>query len=406
MPRVTGHAGRSRATRSWVAGSMVNHGGIGQCNGLAGVSRGRPSTAADGVLVEPAPCEQPGRAPDRRARRTAAAPNRLRDHLARSVRVALGSAPGRLAPAAASSTAVPLEVGPGAQMPVAAPPQLIAERDGERVVVDHPQPAPAARRPRPPRPASRPQPAIRRASSAVDRDRVASSRSARCSQSSASASRSTAARSSSVSSAPARSPCSPSRRGCSRIRSPSSKTSSASGERPPAERTSTICGTSTTRRSPALVGDRRRTRGSSSALAGRRIAAPRDDDLGHLRLDRVQDLAVTSGCSTRNALTLVRPWPSRSSPNEKYEPGLLDDLVLQRHVQHRALPRDALAVGDVELGLLERRRHLVLDDLHPHPVADRLGALLERLDAADVEPHRRVELERAAARASSPASRT
>ena len=57
-----------------------------------------------------------------------------------------------------------------------------------------------------------------------------------------------------------------------------------------------------------------------------------------------------------------------------------------------------VAVHDVELGLLERRRHLVLDHLDPDPVADRLGAVLERLDAADVEPDRGVELERPAAR--------
>ena len=78
--------------------------------------------------------------------------------------------------------------------------------------------------------------------------------------------------------------------------------------------------------------------------------------------------------------------------------GLLDDLLLEPDVEHRALPGDAGAVDDVELGLLERRRDLVLDDLHAHAVADRLDALLERLDAADVEPHRGVELERAAAR--------
>ena len=64
------------------------------------------------------------------------------------------------------------------------------------------------------------------------------------------------------------------------------------------------------------------------------------------------------------------------------------------------------AVLDVELGLAERRRDLVLDDLHPHAVADRLGALLERLDAADVEALGRVELERAAAGLGLRASRT
>jgi hypothetical protein len=40
---------------------------------------------------------------------------------------------------------------------------------------------------------------------------------------------------------------------------------------------------------------------------------------------------------------------------------------------------------------------LVLHDLHPDPVAERLGAVLQRLDPADVEADRRVELERAAA---------
>ena len=40
---------------------------------------------------------------------------------------------------------------------------------------------------------------------------------------------------------------------------------------------------------------------------------------------------------------------------------------------------------------------LVLDDLDLDPVADRLGAVLDRLDPADVEPDRGVELQRAAA---------
>ena len=55
------------------------------------------------------------------------------------------------------------------------------------------------------------------------------------------------------------------------------------------------------------------------------------------------------------------------------------------------------AVEDVELGLLERRRHLVLDDLDAGAVSDRVGAVLQRLDATDVEADRRVELQRLAA---------
>ena len=72
--------------------------------------------------------------------------------------------------------------------------------------------------------------------------------------------------------------------------------------------------------------------------------------------------------------------------------------MLDAEVDEAALARDADAVEDVELGLLERRRHLVLDDLDARAVADRLGAVLERLDAADVEADRGVELERLAAR--------
>ena len=59
--------------------------------------------------------------------------------------------------------------------------------------------------------------------------------------------------------------------------------------------------------------------------------------------------------------------------------------------------RDALPVHDVELGELEGRGDLVLDDLDAHPVADRLGAVLEGLDAPDVEADGGVELERLAA---------
>ena len=106
----------------------------------------------------------------------------------------------------------------------------------------------------------------------------------------------------------------------------------------------------------------------------------------------------TSGCSRRNAVALWRPWPSRSSPNEKYEPDFWTTLCSSAGVEHRALPGDAGAEVDVELRLLERRRDLVLHDLDAHAVADRLDAFLQRLDAADVEAHRRVELQRAAAR--------
>src|SRR5579875_1598246 len=65
--------------------------------------------------------------------------------------------------------------------------------------------------------------------------------------------------------------------------------------------------------------------------------------------------------------------------------GLLDDAQLDRHVYERPFPADALAVHDVELGLLERRADLVLHHLDPGAVTHHLGPVLDGLDAADVE---------------------
>ena len=67
-------------------------------------------------------------------------------------------------------------------------------------------------------------------------------------------------------------------------------------------------------------------------------------------------------------------------------------------VDQAARGGDALAELDVELGLAEGGGDLVLDDLHAHAVADRLGAVLERLDAPDVQALGGVELQRAPAR--------
>ena len=77
--------------------------------------------------------------------------------------------------------------------------------------------------------------------------------------------------------------------------------------------------------------------------------------------------------------------------------GLLDEGLLDRRVEDRARLRDALAVDDVELGLAEGRGELVLHDLDLRANPDRLRALLDRVLAAHVEPHGRVELQRAPA---------
>ena len=84
------------------------------------------------------------------------------------------------------------------------------------------------------------------------------------------------------------------------------------------------------------------------------------------------------------------------------EPGarLVDDVVLDGHVQKRALLGDALSVHDVELGLLEGRGDLVLDDLDADAVADVLAVDLDAVDATDVHADGREELEGATARRS------
>src|SRR5690349_24897303 len=95
---------------------------------------------------------------------------------------------------------------------------------------------------------------------------------------------------------------------------------------------------------------------------------------------------------------VLSPLPEALVAEAEVRAGLLHDLPLEAGVENRSFPGDPRAVDDVELGLLERRRDLVLHDLDANAVADRLDAFLQRLDAPDVESHRRVELERAAAR--------
>src|SRR5690606_4015998 len=63
---------------------------------------------------------------------------------------------------------------------------------------------------------------------------------------------------------------------------------------------------------------------------------------------------------------------------------LFDEVVQPAEFDQFALARRALAVQDFELGLAERRRDLVLDDLDARFRADHLVAALDRADAADV----------------------
>src|SRR5262249_17969918 len=79
-------------------------------------------------------------------------------------------------------------------------------------------------------------------------------------------------------------------------------------------------------------------------------------------------------------------------------PGLLDQPLLDAHVDERALAADAVPIHDVELGLLERRGHLFLYDLYPRAVAPRAPPPPEPLRCPPLRAHPRAEHSRLATR--------
>src|SRR5262249_2271844 len=110
-------------------------------------------------------------------------------------------------------------------------------------------------------------------------------------------------------------------------------------------------------------------------------------------LDRGGDVLVLEEEVASVLLTLADAVAVEAVPSA----GLLDDVLLHAEVDDLAFARDADAVKDLDLRSLERRRDLVLHDLDARLAADDLLALLDRADAANVEPHGRVELQRVAA---------
>src|SRR5512143_1405075 len=130
---------------------------------------------------------------------------------------------------------------------------------------------------------------------------------------------------------------------------------------------------------------------------GRRVGAVVDDGqaeaLAQAAVDLLPDVLVVLQELARVLAALAHALAVEGVPGA----GLLDDAVIDAEVQQVALLADALAVEDVELGLAEGRRDLVLHDLDLGPAAHDGVAVLQGSDAPDVEAHRGVELERAAA---------
>src|SRR4051795_6665848 len=128
---------------------------------------------------------------------------------------------------------------------------------------------------------------------------------------------------------------------------------------------------------------------------GRQINAGTDAELLlDLLLDLVGEVGVVAQERSRVLLALAELVGLVGVPST----GLAHDALLDTEVDEAALAADAVAPHDVELRLLERRRNLVLHDLHASARTDSVLPVLERLDAADVQPHGRVELQRLAAR--------
>src|SRR5439155_2504947 len=73
------------------------------------------------------------------------------------------------------------------------------------------------------------------------------------------------------------------------------------------------------------------------------------------------------------------------------------DALLHAHVDKAAYAADPDSVKNIEFCAAEWGCALVLQDLDAGPIADRVGAVLERLDPAHVQPDRGVEVERLAA---------
>src|SRR5699024_2293184 len=67
--------------------------------------------------------------------------------------------------------------------------------------------------------------------------------------------------------------------------------------------------------------------------------------------------------------------------------------MINTYIDQRPLARYPLTVENIEFGLFERRRHLVLDDLDLCPVPDGLTGVLQGLDPAHIQPNGGVELE-------------
>src|SRR5688572_5338440 len=123
------------------------------------------------------------------------------------------------------------------------------------------------------------------------------------------------------------------------------------------------------------------------------LAFGRQQLLADLALDVPRNLGMLIEEGARVLLALADALAVVAVPGARF----LDEPLRHADVDDLTVAGDAGPVKDLELGFAERRRYLVLDDLDAGLVADDFLAVLQRADAADVQPHGSVELERVAA---------
>src|SRR3989442_629858 len=129
-------------------------------------------------------------------------------------------------------------------------------------------------------------------------------------------------------------------------------------------------------------------------LTVRALAARAQASLADLCVDLRRNVGVLAQELLRVLATLTDALLSVVDPRTR----LVQHAGRDAHVDHAALARDALVRQDLDLGDPEGWRDLVLHHLHLHATADDHVALLDRLDRANVDADRGVELQRSATR--------
>src|SRR5688572_15059866 len=112
----------------------------------------------------------------------------------------------------------------------------------------------------------------------------------------------------------------------------------------------------------------------------------------HLLFDLLERLRIFA----QEALGVFAPLSEPLAAIREPGTALFDDAFVDGEVEQISLARDAFAVHDIEFGFTERRGDLVLDDLHARATTDDRVAILDAGNAANIDAHRRVELECAA----------